>query len=74
MKNAVAISVLSVAVDAQSSFGNYKSGIYAGTDCSTTSVNHGTAVVGWGTASGVDYWLMRNSWGTSWGESGYMRV
>ena len=52
---------------------NYKSGIYAGTDCSS-SINHATNVVGWGTASGVDFWIMRNSWGATWGESGYMRV
>ena len=74
MKTALASRPLSVCVDAESSFQNYKTGIYAGTDCSTTNINHATNVVGWGTASGVDYWIMRNSWGTTWGESGYMRV
>ncbi len=31
-------------------------------------------VVGWGTSGTTDYWTLRNSWGKSWGESGYMRV
>ena len=31
-------------------------------------------VVGWGTSGTTEYWLLRNSWGKTWGESGYMRV
>jgi len=31
-------------------------------------------VVGWGSSGTTDYWTLRNSWGTSWGEKGYMRV
>merc|ERR1712196_484443 len=53
----------------------YKSGVIkasAGTKC--TKVNHDVNYVGWGTASagdgGLDYWLVRNNWGTSWGEGG----
>ena len=38
-------------------------------------MNHCVAVVGYGTdASGLPYWLVRNEWGTSWGEKGYMRL
>ena len=36
--------------------------------------NHSVLAVGWGTLNGLDYWLIRNSWGTGWGENGYMKV
>ncbi len=74
MKTALAKTPLSVSIEADKSvFQSYKSGIFNSTACGT-STDHATNVVGWGTASGVEYWLMRNSWGTSWGESGYMRI
>ena len=42
--------------------------------CFRNSNNHAITVVGYGTdeASGLDYWLVKNSWGTSWGEDGYL--
>jgi len=75
MKAGVAIKPLSVRVAASdSSFGQYSSGIYNNTACGT-STNHATLVVGWGVnSSNVEYWIMKNSWGTGWGENGYMRV
>lgn len=46
------------------------------TNCTSRNVDHAVAIVGAGTdeASGVDYWLVRNSWNTTFGEEGYFRV
>jgi C1A family cysteine protease len=74
MKAALQSGVLSVSLEAdQRVFQNYSTGIFDSTSCGT-SLDHATAVVGWGTQSGVEYWIMRNSWGTSWGEAGYMKM
>jgi C1A family cysteine protease len=36
------------------------------------NINHAVVVVGWGTADGIPYWIVRNSWGSEWGQSGYI--
>ncbi len=69
MMTAIATTVVSIAVQAnQASFQLYKSGIFTGT-C-TVDLDHAVNLIGYGS----DYYILRNSWGTTWGESGYMRI
>ncbi|KAJ6935681.1 ervatamin-B-like [Populus alba x Populus x berolinensis] len=74
LQQAVAQQPVSVIVDgAGHDFQFYKSGVFNG-DCGTAQ-SHAVTAIGYGTDSdGTDYWLVKNSWGTDWGESGYMRM
>jgi C1A family cysteine protease len=56
-------------------FRHYTSGVFNDLTC-PTAVNHAVQTVGWGidAASGVKYFIMRNSWGSTWGDQGYMKI
>ena len=55
---------------------SYTGGILdkSSSQCPSSGINHGVALVGYGTDSGKDYWIVRNSWGANWGEKGYFRI
>jgi len=64
---------VAIAIEAdQREFQLYKSGVFTGT-CGTT-LDHGVLAVGYGTDNGSDYYLVKNSWGTSWGSNGYIKL
>lgn len=67
------VGPVSVCLDA-TKFGQYGSGVFDGV-CGTT-INHCVLVVGYGTdlITRKRFWIIKNSWGTLWGESGYMKI
>jgi cathepsin L len=76
LQNASAtIGPISVAMDAGlNSFQLYKSGVYDPKGCSSTSLDHGVLVVGYNTGVSEAYWIVKNSWGTTWGMAGYFEI
>ena len=60
---------VSVAIDA-SGFQHYRGGLFYEPHCSSTYLSHAVIVVGYA----ADYWIIKNSWGTQWGEEGYINM
>lgn len=56
------------------SFQLYRSGIYSEPQCSSARLDHALQVVGYGSQNGNDYWICKNSWGTNWGDRGYILI
>jgi len=72
---AVTLNPVSVAIDAShSSFQLYKSGVYYEPSCSASRLDHGVLAVGYGLLGNSEYWLVKNSWGTTWGMEGYIMM
>ncbi|PKU86664.1 Oryzain alpha chain [Dendrobium catenatum] len=73
LKKAVANQPVSVAIEGSGrAFQFYESGIFSGS-CGL-DLDHGVTAVGYGSEDGKDFWIVRNSWGTEWGEAGYIRL
>ena len=69
----IAKNPVSVAIQANHlSFQLYKSGVYSG-NCGT-KLDHGVLAVGYGVTNGKNYYKVKNSWGGSWGEKGYIFI
>ena len=74
MKAAVAQQPQAVSIEADTFvFQTYNGGILNSTKCGTT-LDHAVLAVGYGSDDGQEYWLVKNSWGSSWGEDGYIRL
>ena len=76
MKAALEQQPLAVSVHAgRLHFMNYESGVLDAPGCGT-GLDHAVLAVGYGTdeKSGLDYWLIKNSWADDWGENGYIRM
>jgi len=74
LENAVAIVTVSVAIEAdKSSFQFYSGGVYNDAGCGT-SLDHEVLTVGYSTSGTTKYWIVKNSWGTSWGAAGYINI
>ena len=85
MKAAVQKQPVSVAIAANNKYiHTYASGVIDADDCWNpredpellNPVNHGVLLVGYGTdeATGLDYWLIKNSWNITWGDKGYIKI
>uniref|UniRef100_A0AAQ4S7W7 Cathepsin H n=1 Tax=Gasterosteus aculeatus aculeatus TaxID=481459 RepID=A0AAQ4S7W7_GASAC len=78
MVDAVArLNPVSFAFEVTADFMHYKEGVYTSTECKDTAdkVNHAVLAVGYGAEdNGTPYWIVKNSWGTSWGVNGYFMI
>jgi len=74
LQAAVIQQPIAIGVEADE-FVSYKSGVFSDPRCGD-QIDHGVLLVGYGVDKGSNkqYWLIKNSWGSSWGESGYIRI
>ena len=74
LKAALDKQPVSVAIQANKLvFQMYKSGVITGTKCGT-NLDHGVLAAGYGVEDGTEYYLVKNSWGSSWGDAGYVKI
>jgi len=70
------IEPVAVAISVDDAWANYASGVFTDNTCPNDAddLDHAVLVVGYGTENGQDYWLVKNSWGGSWGDKGYIKM
>ena len=76
MKAALTKQPLAVSIEADTKvFQTYKSGVLDSQECGT-KLDHAVLAVGYGkdADTGLDYWLVKNSWATTWGDEGYVKI
>ena len=74
LKAAVSIQPVAIAIEADTRyFQSYSSGLLTSSSCGT-QLDHGVLIVGYGVENGQKYWLVKNSWSSSWGENGYVKI
>ena len=74
IKSALNKQPVSILVEAdRTAFQSYHSGILDSTACGT-NLDHAVGMVGYGSENGTEYWIMRNSCGSTWGDKGYMKL
>jgi C1A family cysteine protease len=75
LKNAVLKNPVVVAIEADTKyFQFYSTGILTDSIKCGTNLDHAVEIVGYGSENGIKYWKVRNSWSSSWGEDGYVRI
>jgi hypothetical protein len=74
LKSAVAMGPVSVAIEADAKiFQFYSGGVITSSECGN-NLDHGVLIVGYGEEDGIPYWLVKNSWGSDWGDKGYVKI
>ena len=75
LQTAIAQQPISILIDAESSyFQSYTSGVLTNAFLCGTVMDHAVLATGYGVQNGVNYFLVKNSWSTSWGDQGYVKI